>query len=264
MKAKEELKMNKPRLMSKSFLYILSLFFIIFFSNSVSSAITNTELTWQIEIGDSQTFIYRKIYNLDNSDPLVIQRDEIDQNGEQTRITVKTGTSIRLNISSIDTDSVYATFTYNNTFTTSKIIIGGSSLNTRKIMGTSFLQQAHDNKSYWLEIASLDENLHLQGNLLVREEHTIFLDDQVNITKISKRDWTTGWLVYLYYCRNNASMLIREEEFVLTPNETWLPQNAVFGTSILIFLTSVIIIRYVFSRKKQKSENKRKEIYEQN
>jgi hypothetical protein len=196
--------------------------------------------------------MYQKIFNADKSNPFVIHRTEITSNGEESTVAINTGTSITIKISSIDTDSdkVYATFTYNNRIVTTEILIGGLSLNTRSLSGTRYLKKALNNQSYWIEVASLNENLHLTDSLLNREEH--FVSEEFNSTHISKRDWKTGWLVYNYYSKKNSTMFVQEEEFVLASKDTWLPPNVVIGISILIVLTLTLVPRYIVIRRKQK------------
>jgi hypothetical protein len=199
--------------------------------------------------------MYQKIFNADKSNPFVIHRTEITSNGEEITVDIKVGTRIRINVSSIDTDSdeVYATFTYNNRITTTEILIGSLSLNKRRLEGARILQKGVDNQSYWIELASLDEELHVKGNLFILESYCFNCgNNDIISTAIAKWNWKTGWLVYMHNSMKNVSMLVQEEEIVLAPKDTWLPPNVVFSIFILIVLTLTLVPRYIVIRRKQK------------
>ncbi|UCG00916.1 MAG: hypothetical protein JSW11_15020 [Candidatus Heimdallarchaeota archaeon] len=188
---------------------------------------------WQIQVGDSQTYIYDDFYEVssDNSSEYIYWI--IDENNNNVTIILKKGLTLRYDITFLDPDEARGTITYNGTITSLE-----QSLSSRTYSGwTGIVRPSINNKSYWEEYCRFRGLENVTGDFIVMEINT----DIIN--QISIWNWKTGWLNYYYEMYWNDTTIISLREISLVPqeNEPPPPLNVIVGGFILVFIILILV-----------------------
>ncbi len=211
---------------------ILAFIFTILCFFHVTVTIQSPE--WFVDIGDSQTYIFTKVFDSRLDNPNHIKIREYSDNG-QIEIILKAGTILRYTISIVSpfSETIIGYRTYNNNVSLIEESISG------------IVRRTINNKSYWEEYYEDDPIVRIEGyhiffeenNFVAREESvlTYFLTEKVIW------DFRTGWLVFssikAYYMGETyyevVYKLLERDPQDLIFN---LPLNTVFGSITFIGL----------------------------
>lgn len=224
-------------LISGLFIITLISFHVIFAANGF--LVTNS-LEWKVNIGDSNTYIYKDFYDITQTNPFQFSVSGIID-GEFVSVTVKKGTKLTYTITSKPTTGpLIGKITFNSKITFKE-----------RPISDIILRKTVDNKSY-LENYYNNGSFSIQGELLIQTARTfdIYYEGSqafpYELTTIYKWDWKTGWLIF-YHIRSNSysNETYYEEIFeVVTGKKSangHLQSNVIFGTAFLGIIAIILL-----------------------
>ncbi|MFX0181819.1 MAG: hypothetical protein ACFE95_01955 [Candidatus Hodarchaeota archaeon] len=206
-------------------LLIIMIFGVFLLPICFSQAIFTQDLGYNVKVGDSQTYIYKKVYDILSDNPYQFRRVETNQDGYLVIIIIQEGTLVTYTITTIPHPGmILFSRTYNRTITLQE-----------ELAFRYVLRDTINNKSYWEEFYREDDSTYISGDLVVLEEATY------NSTLTYKWNWKTGWLAYYYFKSYNENNTIYEEEIDLVTDSSNFGQNIFFGIFMLVVIVIIII-----------------------
>ena len=247
--------------MNKSSEYFKTAITIVFcistcFSNPSLSVISkiNQNIEYRVQIGDSQTYIFTKVYSYFSIPPYEFQMIGVREEGGFVVITIREGTTLTYTITSIPRSGlILGTRTYN----------GNITLQEESFI--PFIRKTVTNRSYLVEYCNYYGNnsseFIISGNLITQE--ILFVNQSlqtnqgiinVNTTLVDIWNWKTGWQVYQLIKQYNSTTTFYEEERELldqnSSNEN-NNSNLIFGSILFLTLMIVLIITAIYQKKKK-------------
>ncbi|MFX0152482.1 MAG: hypothetical protein ACFFAJ_16965 [Candidatus Hodarchaeota archaeon] len=169
-------------------LLIVTLILFLMISLSCSTAIPQQDLEWKVKAGDSKTYVIEKWFDENDLDGDGDKNTETasvtDENDESVEVVFREGLTIKATITKLN-DQPTVKFTYDGKVTTKEVV---------PILPMVF--KTVDNQTYWEELAAANENITIEGDLIVNET-TVQVDTVLIFTNIIKTNWKTGWVTYL-------------------------------------------------------------------
>ncbi len=238
--------------MKKTIIYTSLFILVLLKLSTINLAVASVEITdqsifepnleWKVSVGDVKQFTYRKVYDLYDSDedgnPNTQRMYAELENGTETEITITSGSTLSCEILALDE---YATI---------QITINGIELDPQE-GGGGVLMKTTDNKTYWEEIASQisdeHQNVSVEGNLLVHRSKDSWSDK--TFVGITKTNWKTGWLEYVYSKETNSTHILREMEITTGGTPGLIP-----GFEIAPLYVPLIVLATLFLRKRNRKD----------
>ncbi|MFX1518086.1 MAG: hypothetical protein ACFFC6_17450 [Promethearchaeota archaeon] len=205
------------------------------------------ELTWQVKVGDSQTYTITEFYDQSDSDKdgnPHSSRGEIEtETDELINVTVTKGSTVKVEIVELGFVAVIR-YTYEEEVRTKAHDDDG--------WGLGYLMKTIDDQSYWEDWARFKPDYFVEGPYLV-----LRMSDQeeegVTWEQVRKRDWKTGWMMYQSWKVYNESSLLTQYEVcaeAYEPVSSWpiTTSNRTYHAPIPMMVMSIIMI--VFWKRK--------------
>ncbi|MFX1506717.1 MAG: hypothetical protein ACFFDC_11495 [Promethearchaeota archaeon] len=217
---------------------IVSLFLVsIFISSSEGCLQTVARVVqedWQIQVGDSQTYVIREYYDFSDENPYESSSLINDEDNNSVVIVLKKGLIFRCDIIFLGPDEARGKITFNDTITSQE-----QPFSSPNFLGWNIVRPSIDNKTYWEDYCKYRGFENVTGDLIVSEITTE--DSKV----IHKWNWRTGWLNYYfvcYYVENwNETTIISAYEVSVVPMESSFPLNVLVGGFILVFIVLILL-----------------------
>ena len=217
------------------------LILLIIFPFQLFTAKIAQELVWNVQVGDSHTYLYTKFFNSTSPNPNQSFFTITSDKGEEVTIVVKEGLRLRYTITFIRTDQVIGKITYNDTVTSRESEFGWDGV----------LQPTIKNKTYWEEWCKYRGEYNVTGNLLIEE----FLIQNTPISNgfqyIYKWNWQTGWMSYRYFKTWNETTTISENEIIEVTNNSSQSNHIIFSVCLLGVIVMILVTVTIYYRYKQ-------------
>jgi hypothetical protein len=187
---------------------------------------------WQVQVGDSQTYVYQEFYDVSYDNPYEHSYWIIDEDNNNVTIILKKGLIFRYDITFLSPDEARGKITYNGTITSQE-----QSISSRNYSGWTgiIVRPSINNQTYWEEYCEYRGLENVTGDLIIEEINT------QDITYINEWNWKTGWLNYYYVKHWNETTIISEWEFSLVPKESFFPLNIIVGGFILAVIVLILL-----------------------
>lgn len=208
---------------------------------------------WAINIGDSQTFVFTKVFDSRLANPNRINITGYSSDG-QIIITLRPGTIVSYTISALSpfSETVIGYRTYNNNV----------SLIDENFSG--IVRKTVSNRSYWEDYYDDDPLVRIQGNNVIREEKNYVSREESFLTYFLTEktvwDFRTGWLVFAslkaYYMGETYYEVVYEllekeyQDYMFS-----LPLNTFFGAIMFLGLGILLIGTRILQKKHNYSED---------
>lgn len=187
---------------------------------------------WQIQVGNSQTYVYNEFYEVSSNNPYECSDWIIDEDNNNVTIILKKGLILRYFITFLSPDEARGKITYNGTITSQE-----QSISSRNYSGWTGIVVRHsiNNKTYWEEYCKYRGLQNVTGDLIVSEINTEYS------TTIYKWNWKTGWLDYYYFKYWNETIIISVREISLVLKDSFSPFNVIVGGFILAIIVLLLL-----------------------
>jgi hypothetical protein len=184
---------------------------------------------WIVDIGDSQTYVFTKVFDSRLTNPNHINIMGYSNDG-QIEITLRAGTIVSY--------TIYVSLIEE---TISRIV-----------------RRTVNNRSYWEDYYEEDPLVHIQGNHIIREyKHYVAREESFLtyfLTEKSIWDFTTGWLVFSslkadYMGETYYEVVYELLEIALQDSIFNLPLNTIFGSIMFLGLVTVLFGTRLYQQK---------------
>jgi hypothetical protein len=221
------LNQDKPQILLS---FLLCVLFIS--SGGFLQALARTvQEDWQVQVGDSQTYVYKEFYNVTYDNPYEYSFWILDEDNNNVTIILKKGLIFRYDITFLSPDEARGKITYNGTITSLE-----QSISSRNYSGwTGIVKPSINNKTYWEEYCEYRGLENVTGDLIIEEINTQYY------AYINKWNWKTGWLDYYHLKNWNETTIIMEREISLVPKESFSPLNVIVGGFILAVIVLILL-----------------------
>ncbi len=191
------------------------------------AGVTEENLEWKAEVGDSLTLTYTKFIDKAKNNQVI--QEGTDEEGNKVNITLQKGTTVKYTIISFTSRDVRG-----------KIEMNGILFAANASILTS-IRKTTDNKTYWEEYYKDWEGFSIKGNHIVYETEVDY--GNLHHRTITKWSWKTGWKIYDYVKSTNNSQVTREVELTSEPGLFDIPGYELFSPIVAIITTRVMIKR---------------------
>lgn len=227
---------------TKICLLVLSLLFL----NSAikANAVKNDLLTWNINVGDTKKYSIAKInYIYEESpfdggilknatefmnNPNFTEEDFVDivyKKGMIIQVTVKKKVSLRPPTARLE-------------------IVYGNIMTEYYQLGPFYVRPTIDSRDFWAEYCQNDEYSSISGDLIIiTYQHERDDGGVINMQKITKWNWKTGWLTSYYDKHYNETHILQEYELKLA-------QSLVFGPSLILVIATLSLSVYYCKKRR--------------
>jgi hypothetical protein len=227
------------------FSFILACIFTILCISRLTLTIQAPE--WIVDIGDSQTYVFTKVFDSRLTNPNHINIMGYSNDG-QIEITLRAGTIVSYTISIVSpfSETVIGYRTYNNNVSLIEETI------------SRIVRRTVNNRSYWEDYYEEDPLVHIQGNHIIREyKHYVAREESFLtyfLTEKSIWDFTTGWLVFSslkadYMGETYYEVVYELLEIALQDSIFNLPLNTIFGSIMFLGLVTVLFGTRLYQQK---------------
>ncbi|MHA2155461.1 MAG: hypothetical protein ACXABU_09020 [Candidatus Hodarchaeales archaeon] len=230
---------------------ILSLILSISSLNISAVILEDPEFEWKVSVGDSKTFVYKKYYNIfdtdGNGDPYSTNVTIANIDCDPVNITLKAGLKAKVEIIELEpipkiqktydgiltpiTDSLWIYVTH---------AMGKTVVNRTYWEDQSFQNVESDQFNNYTYAAYLDGDYFVESSEAVSKNLP-----GLSFKGILKRNWKTGWFTYYHYKRQNETHTLMELEistktsgifFNLTLERNFLPIMFLFTLFTLVII----------------------------
>lgn len=238
--------------LNKKYYCCLILLFLVISTTSLTAKANDETEEWKVKVGDSMTYTLSKYFDIrdidGNGDAESKNYSVLKEDGTSEDVILKKGSKYTVNITALNHSATF------------QLIFGNITSNKRHSGMGDYLQKTIDNKSYWEREAIVDSlnifddtNYTVEGNYYVQWKF-----DSKDQGYELKRNWKTGWIIYLYEKVTNDTHTIREEEitsveYTPTTTRTTTTQRitGIQGIEIITIFVGLTIIAIVVSRKRK-------------
>ncbi|PWI49087.1 hypothetical protein CEE45_02790 [Candidatus Heimdallarchaeota archaeon B3_Heim] len=231
----------------KSRVLIVFLLFLLFGHLYLSSA-NSDDLEWRVNVGDTMTYVYTKVYgyNVSDPDPTYVKYMSVTAiNGTPVELAYTSGTKFSVEI--IQIEGQYAT---------TQITMDGV---TYEPEYGSFVSQTTDNLTYWEDLVRrqnssssfLNANISFDGYEYIIEGLIFFPQLNESWKSIYKRNWKTGWYTYIHVVQDqniSGELVVISELELMIDSSNGIPGFTVF--SFIYCFPIVLILTRHFTKKK--------------
>ncbi|MFX0126159.1 MAG: hypothetical protein ACFFAE_21235, partial [Candidatus Hodarchaeota archaeon] len=153
----------------QGYIFFLLCIFIVSSGGCLQAFARAIQEEWQIQVGDSQNYIYDDFYEVSSDNPSEYAYWIIDENNNNVTIILKKGLTLRYDITFLNPDEARGKITYNGTITSQEQSIASRNYSGR--MGI-VVRHSINNKTYWEEYCKYRGYENVTGDLIVSEINT--------------------------------------------------------------------------------------------
>lgn len=207
-------------------------FILIIISLNGSSGKVSQELEWHVEVGDSHEYTISKYYYDypdGDGDTTTTTMEIKNEEGDWVNITLTKGSKLKFEITALNGVATLKT-TYNGIVTDQE--------HTDSTPPSSIVAKTVDDRAYWESWVENKTNYSLEGDLLIISHEQVLMENTQET--IIKRDWNTGWLMYVHTKIFNETSTIIEFEYSF--NEKGEISITLFPFIHLLISMTVIVI----------------------
>lgn len=225
---------------------------ILLFSIPIEGVITrkvNQEPEWYVEVGESRTYIFTKVFSLSESNPNKIVDLVANDRQELITIVLEEGTTVTYTVTEIPKIGiVMGKRTINNSIVLKEEII------------TYIVRRTVPDKAYWEEYYKNETSIHLIGDIIIETKtqidndlivqesryqiagYQIGVQGLINVTELVKWEWMTGWQTHFHSRFYNETSVFRENEYELIREKPFDQKtNMIFGLSLLLVIIGTLV-----------------------